>query len=71
MGVYREEIPFWSWSLFRHNPEADVAGVRTMPWPQALKIAKQICLGLAAAHEIGIIHRDINRKNILLMQEMV
>jgi serine/threonine-protein kinase len=35
--------------------------------PEAIKLAKQICLGLAAAHKEGIVHRDISPDNILLV----
>jgi len=37
-----------------------------LPTPVALRIAKQICAGLAAAHEVGVIHRDIKPQNILI-----
>ncbi|MGH9399424.1 MAG: protein kinase domain-containing protein [Thermoanaerobaculia bacterium] len=37
-----------------------------LPVPVALRIAKQICAGLAAAHEVGVIHRDIKPQNILI-----
>ncbi len=36
------------------------------PLPVALRIAKQVCAGLAAAHEVGVIHRDIKPQNILI-----
>jgi HAMP domain-containing protein len=37
-----------------------------LPTPVALRIAKQMCAGLAAAHEVGVIHRDIKPQNILI-----
>jgi HAMP domain-containing protein len=37
-----------------------------LPTPVGLRIAKQICAGLAAAHEAGVIHRDMKPQNILI-----
>ncbi|MCC7540319.1 MAG: Uma2 family endonuclease [Deltaproteobacteria bacterium] len=36
--------------------------------PRAAHIARQSCLGLAAAHEKGIVHRDLKPDNIFLVQ---
>ncbi len=36
---------------------------------QVIEITKQMCAGLAAAHKLGIIHRDIKPDNIMLAQE--
>lgn len=36
---------------------------------EALKIARQLCAGLAAAHEAGILHRDLKTSNIILTRK--
>jgi serine/threonine protein kinase len=36
---------------------------------KVIEITKQICAGLAAAHKLGIVHRDIKPDNIMLAEE--
>jgi serine/threonine protein kinase len=36
------------------------------PTPVGLRIAKQVCAGLTAAHEAGVIHRDVKSQNIMI-----
>jgi len=38
----------------------------TMPWSRLLPIAKQICAGLAAAHDKEVIHRDLKPDNVMV-----
>lgn len=37
-----------------------------LPADKALEIARKLCAGLAAAHERGVIHRDLKPQNIML-----
>src|ERR1022692_3948889 len=37
-----------------------------LPRDKALEIARQLCAGLAAAHDKGVVHRDLKPGNILL-----
>lgn len=43
-----------------------LAGRERLPEAEALAIAREIALGLARAHQEGIVHRDIKPHNILL-----
>jgi serine/threonine protein kinase/tetratricopeptide (TPR) repeat protein len=37
-----------------------------LPWKEARALALQICSGLQAIHEAGIVHRDLKSRNIML-----
>ncbi|MEP7341288.1 MAG: protein kinase [Acidobacteriota bacterium] len=41
----------------------------TLPLDEVIEVAKQICAGLAAAHKVGIVHRDIKPDNLMLVQD--
>jgi len=41
----------------------------TIPENEVLKLTKQICEGLAEAHELGIVHRDLKPQNIMIDKE--
>jgi serine/threonine-protein kinase len=46
-----------------------VARKGALPAGVALRIAKQICQGLEAAHRQGVVHRDIKPQNMLILPE--
>ncbi len=37
-----------------------------LPREKAIQIARQLCAGLAASHEIGVLHRDLKPGNIMI-----
>jgi serine/threonine protein kinase len=40
-----------------------------LPWSEILEIFGQLCEGLEATHERGIIHRDLKSENLFLLKE--
>ena len=46
-----------------------IRGKGALPLPVGLRIAKQMCLGLEAAHHEGVVHRDIKPQNMLIIPE--
>jgi serine/threonine-protein kinase len=40
--------------------------IGSLPADKAVQIARQVCAGLAVAHDLGIIHRDLKPANIML-----
>jgi serine/threonine-protein kinase len=61
-GLRYLSMEFVKGITLKHLIEQD----QLLPTPVALRIAKQVCAGLAAAHEVGVIHRDIKPQNIII-----
>jgi len=43
--------------------------VKQIPEGTAISIAKQVCEGLAEAHRLGVVHRDLKSNNIMIDRE--
>jgi tRNA A-37 threonylcarbamoyl transferase component Bud32 len=46
--------------------EARLERVGALPWPEAQRIAVELCAALGAAHEHGLLHRDLKPGNVFL-----
>jgi serine/threonine-protein kinase len=40
-----------------------------LPWQEALAVMDQVLAGLAAAHQAGIVHRDVKPENVLITDD--
>ena len=58
--------PFLAMELVDGRPLAELAAEGPLPLAKALEIAAQIAEGLAAAHESGLVHRDLKPGNVML-----
>jgi tRNA A-37 threonylcarbamoyl transferase component Bud32 len=61
-----EGLPYFAMELVEGGSLRDRIVSGGMPLEETLRVAGQICAGLAAAHRAGVIHRDIKPANILL-----
>lgn len=48
---------------------ADLLRAGPVPWPRAVRLVAEACAALAAAHEQGVVHRDVKPGNLLLDAE--
>ncbi|MFC4061614.1 protein kinase [Planomonospora corallina] len=52
--------------LLEGRPLADRIIEGPLPWAEAVEVAAKVATVLAAAHERGIVHRDVTAENVLL-----
>lgn len=68
MSQSEDGVPFYTMDLLIGQSLADyLQENRRLTEAEALPIFRQVCAGLAYAHERGIIHRDIKPGNIMLI----
>jgi tetratricopeptide (TPR) repeat protein len=62
-----EPVAFVTMELVSGETLADrLRRVGRLPFAEALPLVDQMCAGLAAAHEAGIVHRDFKTANVML-----
>ena len=65
-----EGVPFIAMEFVDGQPvDAVLTARRQLPFVEASQIVLDAARGLAAAHEVGILHRDVKPGNLLLTRE--
>jgi serine/threonine protein kinase len=67
MGDLPDGAPFLVMEMLKGQALADLMDKEgVLPIGRSVKIVRQICFALAAAHEKGIVHRDMKPENVFL-----
>jgi len=57
-------------SLASMMDERGARGMGLFPVSSVLRLTEQVCAGLAAAHEAGVVHRDIKPRNLMVTPQL-
>jgi serine/threonine protein kinase len=69
-GISDDGIPYIAMELLHGSTlERELAEGKRLPLARIARIMEQVCLGLAAAHEAKVIHRDVKPENIFLHRD--
>lgn len=68
-GETDEKVPYFVMPWFEGATLAKVAMQRRLGWREVLGFMAQAARGLGAAHEAGILHRDVKPSNLVLTAE--
>jgi eukaryotic-like serine/threonine-protein kinase len=65
IGEHKGE-KFLTMELVDGEPLTRQVGTTPLEWPRLKALAEQLCAGLAAAHDAGVVHRDLKPDNVLI-----
>ncbi len=66
VGKLPNDKPFFVMDYIVGSPLSELLKNGPLPLPLTGKILRQISLGLQAAHDVGVIHRDLKPDNVML-----
>jgi sugar lactone lactonase YvrE/tRNA A-37 threonylcarbamoyl transferase component Bud32 len=65
-GFRDDGIPYLIMAYMPGGSLEDRMGQGPVPWPEVVEVGHKLARALAAAHEIGVLHRDVKPANVLM-----